>query len=620
MQPVSARPSAVGSSGIRLLWNVLLGLGTVSALLLCAAALAPYNLLRSWGNQLASDGSLEMFSLELYARIRPLCAVGGVGLLMLTAAGVAFAQPLQNALAGVPAGVRHYFRSLPADVRLGVRSAWSSLKQPTVWAALAAITAVSILTKIWFIGMPFGHDESYNFVVFAMKPLSIGLSDYHFPNNHLFQTLLMHLTYRLFGVHDWSVRLPAFTAGVLAAPLAFALARRWYGQIAGWLAGLSLAVLPILVTYTTTARGYPLIVFFSLLLFFLGSRLIERNNRLEWLAVVLVSALGFYTIPVFLFPFGIWLTWLVAASFWTGPSPAHYPRPQRLLNLLLASAAAAGLTLLLYLPVFRVSGVKAVFANQWVTALSRADLLPTLRVRLPEIWAEWNTALPPAAQALLAVGFILSLFARTRQRSLLPQIGLLFIPLILVVQRPNPWPRTWLFLLPLVVIWACAGWVHLAGRIAQRWPAIARFRLAATTAVLLGLLVFGATSTLSRNPLQAGRPDAAEQAVQVIKTQIQPQEIVVATAPGEAPIWYYLAKYDFSDAVLLRNTPFTRAYVIVDASLGQTLASVIAERGPDAGFFDGDSAETLFEQDTLSLVAVDANLEALQRAYPNWQP
>ena len=129
---------------------------------------------------------------------------------------------------------------------------------------------------------------------------------------------------------------------------------------------------------------------------------------------------------------------------------------ERVNGIPLASAAAAVLTLLLYLPVFRYSGVGAVFANQWVAPVSRADFLPTLLVRLPEIWAEWNSAVPPAGQALLAAGFLLSLIAPVRQGRLPAQIGLLFIALIFAVQRPNPWPRTFLFLLPLLMIWACA--------------------------------------------------------------------------------------------------------------------------------------------------------------------
>ncbi|PKO04579.1 MAG: hypothetical protein CVU41_16175 [Chloroflexi bacterium HGW-Chloroflexi-3] len=57
-----------------------------------------------------------------------------------------------------------------------------------------------------------------------------GLSDYHFPNNHVFHTFLVHLTYKLFGPYEWAVRMPAFIASLLLAPFGFIFAKRWYGD------------------------------------------------------------------------------------------------------------------------------------------------------------------------------------------------------------------------------------------------------------------------------------------------------------------------------------------------------------------------------------------------------
>jgi hypothetical protein len=69
-----------------------------------------------------------------------------------------------------------------------------------------------------FIMQPFKHDEAYTVTVFANQPLWGALSDYHLPNNHLFHTLLVHLTYSLFGYSQWAVRLPALLAGIAQHP------------------------------------------------------------------------------------------------------------------------------------------------------------------------------------------------------------------------------------------------------------------------------------------------------------------------------------------------------------------------------------------------------------------
>jgi hypothetical protein len=613
MQPASSQQS----SGLRSVWALLTALFALGGLACALFSGLPYTTLRSVADRLAADGSLELFSAALYARLRPLSAAAAVLLLLLTLAMLISRRQSLAALAAIPGGIRAYFRALPADARASLAWIKASLRLPAVGLTLLALTLAALLTRIWFIHLPFQHDESYNFVVFAIKPLRIALSDYHFPNNHLFQTLLMHFSYLLFGAQDWSVRLPAFLAGVLSAPAAYALARRWYGPVTALLSGMALAVSPIMVSYSVTARGYSIIALFTLMLFLLGTRLREGNRRLAWLGVIVVSALGFYTIPIFLYPFGVWLVWMGLNSLRSTP---EYPALQRLVNLALASAAAAVLTLLLYLPVFRYSGVGAVFANQWVAPVSRADFLPTLLVRLPEIWAEWNSAVPPAGQALLAAGFLLSLIAPVRQGRLPAQIGLLFIALIFAVQRPNPWPRTFLFLLPLLMIWASAGWVFAAQKLSQRFARLQRWERPAAGAALAALALFGLFTTLARNPAQAAQPGALEQSVQIIAARIAPEQIVVATAPDEAPVWYYLKKYAFADQVLLRNVPFTRAYVIIDESLGQTIQSVIAERGPDDVFFDYASAETLFTRDSIRLVQIDANLTALEREYPGWQP
>ena len=56
---------------------------------------------------------------------------------------------------------------------------------------------------------PMRHDEAYTYLHYARAPLSVALSDYTYPNNHLFHTLLVWISTRVFGNSEVAIRLPA---------------------------------------------------------------------------------------------------------------------------------------------------------------------------------------------------------------------------------------------------------------------------------------------------------------------------------------------------------------------------------------------------------------------------
>lgn len=64
------------------------------------------------------------------------------------------------------------------------------------------------------------------------------------------------------GVPEWARRIPAVLAGVGAVALVLFLGRRWFGPLAGLVAGLLLAFSPIHVRYSQEVRPYSLGLFF----------------------------------------------------------------------------------------------------------------------------------------------------------------------------------------------------------------------------------------------------------------------------------------------------------------------------------------------------------------------
>jgi hypothetical protein len=232
----------------------------------------------------------------------------------------------------------------------------------------------------------------------------------------------------------------------------------------------------MLIDYSTNARGYTLVALFTLLILTLGTIVRKQKNNLAWMLISLFSALGFYTIPVMLFPFGILFVWLflenlfggVVTSCQANSTDAYHSKLEFLKYWGAVGFASAILTLLFYTQILIFTGPVKVFANNFVAPLPLAHFMLTLSQRLSESWDTWEFRVPLAVIILLAVGLILSLVFHKWLATIrfpLQVAALLWISTLLILQRPNALAKVWLFLLPLVLVWAAAGIVSLLVKI-----------------------------------------------------------------------------------------------------------------------------------------------------------
>ncbi|HSK67562.1 MAG TPA: hypothetical protein VK888_11560, partial [Anaerolineales bacterium] len=90
-----------------------------------------------------------------------------------------------------------------------------------VYGLLWAITLAGMILRYWKIDQPIAYDEAYTFIQYATRGVKHILADYSAPNNHIFHTLLVSISYMLFGDQTWVVRVPAFLAGTLCIPAAY---------------------------------------------------------------------------------------------------------------------------------------------------------------------------------------------------------------------------------------------------------------------------------------------------------------------------------------------------------------------------------------------------------------
>jgi hypothetical protein len=576
---------------------------------------------------LAKDGSLEMFSQTFYDAARFPTLTAGALLLMLAVAAAGWRRKsltlVQFALS-LPVRAAARLRS---DSRAFTRDLAQFAPGRAEMLLVGALVLLALAAQGIFLMRPFWHDEAYTVAVFANAPLREALTDYHLPNNHLFHTLLVHMMYSIFGYQQWAVRLPAFAAGLLAVPALYFLARRLYGIWSAAAASAMAAALPALVDLNTSARGYSLVILFALLLLILGLYVRQRANLLAWSLIVSIAVLGFYTVPIFSFAYASLAAWLGLMLLTGAVSQAAYGARWRILLWLAgATATAAALTLLLYLPVFLRSGLQSVFPREVISPHGFADFLGGLQFRLVESADLLTTGLPSAAGWLLAVGFGLSLLLpllagseKNKQRALLPVLlaaaAVLGTYGTVILLRATPWARFITFLIPLVLMWAAAGWLGFA-----RW-AQERLRLrwnvqAALAGIILAAALGGSALRAWTNPEAGFHPiGQAEQAALYLKNNLQAQELIVVGPPHDAPVWYYSRLHQVSMEHYKRSLPFFRAYILVDPTFGQTIDSVMDERMPDKFFFDMTTARLVYQAGSIQVFELIPDADLVRREY-----
>ena len=337
-----------------------------------------------------------------------------------------------------------------------------ALRDPTdrLHAGLLALLVVGgAVARLTLMGEPMRYDEAFTFLNYAMASIGHIVSTYDFPNNHVLYSLLAHFSWRAFGDHVWTVRLPAFAAGVALIPAAYLAARELYDRWAGiWAAALATGF-SALIDYSVNGRGYTLGILLVVLSLWIAARLLRRPRRREWALLVVLWTLAVYTVPTMAFGVAAVAAWMVGTALLR-----HERRDVGLVvRLGVVLALAAGLSLLLYSGVLGQAGwtfVKPV-PTDWTPLAHAAS----------RVWRVWNHAQPHPLNWLVGAGFATALVLHRRIARHPVPIGVAALAALLVVivaGQVSPFERTFLYLLPLYLIQASGGLSYLFGPIA--WP------------------------------------------------------------------------------------------------------------------------------------------------------
>jgi hypothetical protein len=481
---------------------------------------------------------------------------------------------------------------------------------PSHRAASLVVLASAIAIRLFHLPQPLRYDEAFTYLNYASHSLVDVLSDYSLPNNHVFHTLLVWVTTRILGHQPWEIRLTAFLAGVCLVIAVYVVARRFANADAALLAAALAATLPSLILYSTNARGYSLIGLAFVVLIWHALALAEEDSGGLWLGLAATVALGMYTAPSMIYPAGAVCVWILVDTIrrqGRGAALAILPR------FAVAIALAGVLTVAAYVPILLRSGLAALLSNSGIPALPYDEFLAALPAFVDTLAPSLALGIPTAVLVLLAAvaayGALADPAERGRRASLLVVV-LAWSVLTLFESRRLPPARVWLFLVPLLCIYAGAGLAALAARASSATRIAAdRLSIAASLglATVLGIqtiasrAVFDATET---GTLVAGREIARE-----LLAQRQRGDDVVVARPSGAVLDYYLIEQRGQTlAEFNRSGLHSRLRVVVNERHGQTLAAIMRLRR--------DLAWREFTTTPTSLSFTGARLYTFERTRP----
>lgn len=297
--------------------------------------------------------------------------------------------------------------------------------------------------------------------------------------------ILTWLSVGVFGESEFTLRLPSLFAGVLSAPLIYALARRFGFGRAGLIAMLLLALSPFHLHYAQEARHYALLMTLSLASFLWLHRAMSRPTPVAWLGYGVLTALNLYTHYAALVVLGAQALLIAGWSL----REIGLRRPRRLL----LPATGALTVLVLYAPWLprlwqamqrNVAGQRDTVANRgspfsaWVTETVRA--------------LGGNDQFYAIVLSLLALAGLFLLLRRRAWSDLSLSLVALFLPLPLIfvlgVSRSAN-PRYVIYLLPFYLLLVGLGIVWIASGLGGRIQGLSTRMVLALAALGVGTLM-----------------------------------------------------------------------------------------------------------------------------------
>jgi len=137
-------------------------------------------------------------------------------------------------------------------------------------------------------------DEVLTMARFAKPPLAWIFTSFPDQNQHMLYSLMAHGAVRLFGEQAWSLRLPSVLFGAASLWALFLLGRKIASDVEALLACALMTVSYHHIWFSQNARGYMVLLFFTLLGTWLWLEAMDRDDFRLWASYAVCMALGFW--------------------------------------------------------------------------------------------------------------------------------------------------------------------------------------------------------------------------------------------------------------------------------------------------------------------------------------
>lgn len=308
-----------------------------------------------------------------------------------------------------------------------------------------------IIKTILIFYTPYDTDELLNFAMFQNKPFGYPLNHYIIPNNHVLFSFLSNIILVVLPQKLDSLYISKFfslffitTAGYIFHKIL----KLYYSPVICLIFGLLFLFIYPNLYYSLVGRGYSLFAFLNVLIIYLSIKWSKDYQNKYLIMFAISSSLGFFTVPVFLYPFLV-----INLFILFNKAPFN-----KKLVYFTAGFISILFSLILYLSIIQREGIDTIINNPYTKSLSLSHVINHLSYHLNYIWS-FILATPISFYVpliLFSITFLFFLIIKISEKKIndietIAIIGLSSYILFFISQRVLPFSRTMIYLVPYFI-------------------------------------------------------------------------------------------------------------------------------------------------------------------------
>jgi len=469
------------------------------------------------------------------------------------------------------------------------------------------ISAVAF--RLIYITKPINYSEASIYLSYIENKTFHDLFAYTSIDNFTLNNIAIKLSCAIFGSNILALRLPSLFAGIALIPVCYATARLFYNKTSALMFAAVVAASPLLIYYSTDARGISLLMLLFFVLLILAKYLKDNNDSIVWIIFSVVAALGFFTSPLFILAFITVLLWIILSVVF---KDSAYGLPEIAKRCGTVLAATFIFTFLFYIPAIISTGIKNIINFNFSRADSIYHSFYSSFTSIEDSWFKGAGNLNISLLILLCITVVISLIIHRKYKKhkiclIYPMAAAVLTFLLLKVLLISE--QTYAFVLPVLFMVACAAvayMVELVGsKIASGKKSGSLKWIIPSTSILLLAVIFafsffaGSVENINNQYSFKDYQKLADDCRDIITDKNR----IICPKPSDILLQYYLSKKNMALEQDNTDVPQQNIVIIVNKSLDQNLEQIIfsnynTENINDIGF---SKPQVLFDYDTVTV-------------------